>query len=109
MQKAILVFALSLNTLNNVICAVSLGRGFCRKKTLSQLNNTKNGCHGNQSVSCDQALDKLSEKLNGRPFVQEEHGFKRGHNVPPWPQEQKKKPGLDRVKAMSQRRLTVFC
>ena len=49
-------------------------------------------------MSCDQDLDKLSEKLNSRLLEQEEHGFhKGGHNVPPWPQD-KKKPGLDRVK-----------
>ena len=60
---------------NNAICVVSLVRGLCRKKTLSHLKNTQKGCHGNQSVSCDQALDKLSEKFNGRLFVQEEHGF----------------------------------
>ena len=50
-------------------------------------------------MSSDQDLDKLSEKLNSRLLVQAEHGFQNGgHNVPPWPQEQKKKPGLDRVK-----------
>ena len=39
-------------------------------------------------------FEKLSEKLNSRLLVQEEHGFKRGHIVPPWPQEiQKAWPG----------------
>ena len=50
-------------------------------------------------MSCDQALDKLSEKLNSRRLVQEEHGFQKGGaQCPPWPQELKKKLGLDRVK-----------
>ena len=49
-----------------------------------------NGCHGNQSVSCDQALDKLSEKLNSKLLVQEEHGFQKGALCTPWPQELKK-------------------
>ena len=51
-------------------------------------------------VSCDQALDKLSEKLNSRLLVQEDHGFQRWSQCAPWPQEHKKKPGLDRVKSM---------
>ena len=33
-------------------------------------------------MSYDQVLDKLSEKLNIRLLVQEEHGFQKGHNVP---------------------------
>ena len=37
MHKAILVFALSLITKNNAICAVSMVRGFCRKRLLSDL------------------------------------------------------------------------
>ena len=49
-------------------------------------------------MSVDEGLDKLSEKLNSRLLVQEEHGFERGHNVPPGPRS-KKKPGLDRVKS----------
>ena len=49
-------------------------------------------------MSCDQDLDKLSEKLNSRLLGQEEHGFQKGAEYAPWPQEQKKKPGLDRVK-----------
>ena len=49
------------------------------------------------SVSSDQALDKLSEKLNSQLLVQEEHGFLRGPAYRP--QELQIKPGLDRVKA----------
>ena len=49
-------------------------------------------------MSCDQALDKLSEKLTSRLSVQEEHGFQRGHNVP-LGHRSEKKPGLDRVKS----------
>ena len=41
-------------------------------------------------MSCDQDLDKLSEKLNSRLLVQEEHGFQKGAQCAPWPQEQKK-------------------
>ena len=41
-------------------------------------------------VSCDQALDKLSEKLNSRLLVQEEHGFQKGAQCAPWSQELKK-------------------
>ena len=42
-------------------------------------------------MSCDQALDKLSEKLYSRLLVQEEHGFQKGDTMcPPWPQELKK-------------------
>ena len=37
----------------------------------------------NQSVSCDQALDKLSEKVNSRLLVQEEHGFQKGAHCAP--------------------------
>ena len=56
-------------------------------------------------MSCDQALDKLSEKLYSRLLVQEEHGFQKGgHNVPPWPQELKKSLawiGLNEKKIMT--------
>ena len=31
-----------------------------------------------KSVSCDQALIKLSEKLKGRVIVEEERGFQKG-------------------------------
>ena len=34
-------------------------------------------------MSCDQALDKLSEKLNSRLLVQEEHGFQKGGTMCP--------------------------
>ena len=70
------------------------------KRLLSYLKTLK-GCHGDRGVSCDQALDKLSEKLNGRLLVQEEQGFQKvAQCAPPSPflQEQKKKPGQDRVK-----------
>ena len=33
-------------------------------------------------VCRDQALNELSEKLNSRLLVQEEHGFQKGHIVP---------------------------
>ena len=47
-------------------------------------------------MSCDEALDKLSEKLNSRLLVQEEHG------VP-------KQPGLERVKqAFVEKRAGTF-
>ena len=35
-------------------------------------------------------MDKLLEKFKGKRLVKEEHGFPKGHNVPPWPQELKK-------------------
>ena len=42
-------------------------------------------------MSCDQALDKLSEKLNNRLLVQEEHGFqKEGKMCPPGRRSSKK-------------------
>ena len=41
-------------------------------------------------MSCDQALDKLPEKVFSRLLVQEEHCFQKGHNVPPWLQELQK-------------------
>ena len=54
-------------------------------------------------MSYDQALDNLSEKkLSSRLLVQEEHGFQKGHNVPPG-RRSSKKPGLDRVKPISWR------
>ena len=50
-------------------------------------------------MSCDQALDKLSEKLNSRLLVQEEHGFQKGGaQCAPLAAGAQKKPGLDRVK-----------
>ena len=47
-------------------------------------------------MSCDQTLDKLSEKLKSKLLVQEEHGFQKGHHVPPG-RRSSKKPCLDRV------------
>ena len=41
-------------------------------------------------MSCDQALDKLSEIFNIRLLVQEEHGFQKGARYAPWPQELQK-------------------
>ena len=55
---------------------------FVEKRVLSDLKNL-NSCHGNQSVSCDKALDKLSEKLNSRLLVEEEHGFQKGAQCAP--------------------------
>ena len=49
-------------------------------------------------MSCDQALDKLSEKLNSGLLVQEEHGFQKGAQCAPPGRRSSKKPGLDRVK-----------
>ena len=49
-------------------------------------------------MSCDQDLDKLSEKLNSRLLVQEEQGFQKGGTMCPLATEAEKKPGLDRVK-----------
>ena len=109
MHKAILVFALSLNTQNNAICAVSLVRGFVEKRLLSNLKNTSNGYHGNQNVSSDQALDKLSEKLHSRLLVQEENVFKRGHILPPGHRGSKTKPGLDRVKVAQDEWIHLKC
>ena len=77
---------------------------FVEKRHLRHLKNTLNDCHGNQCVSCDQAFDKLSEKLNSRLLVQEGHGFQKGVQCAPWPQELKKKPGLDRAKLSSDSR-----
>ena len=41
-------------------------------------------------MSCDKVLDKLSEKLNSRRLVLEEHGFPKGAQSAPWPQEVQK-------------------
>ena len=41
-------------------------------------------------MSWDKVLGKLSEKLNSRLLVQEEHGFQKGAQGAPWPQELKK-------------------
>ena len=50
---------------------------FVEKGVLSHLKNLKQ-LPWKPNVSCDQALDKLSEKLNNRVLVQEEHGFQKG-------------------------------
>ena len=51
-------------------------------------------------MSCDQALDKLSEKLNSRLLVQEEHGFQKGGQCAPrLAAEAQKMPGLDMTRA----------
>ena len=50
------------------------------------------------SCDIDQALDKLSEKLNSRQLVQENHGFQKGAQCAPLAAGAQKKPGLDRVK-----------
>ena len=50
---------------------------FVEKKTLHRLKSTSDSCHGNLSVSCDQTLDKLSEKLNSWLLAQEEHCFQK--------------------------------
>ena len=48
-------------------------------------------------MSCDQALDKFSEKLNSSLLVQEEHGFQKGAHCAPLATGDQKKPSLDRV------------
>ena len=72
---------------------------FVENRLLSHLKTTSNGCHGNQSVLCDQALDKLSEKINSRLLVQEEHGLQKEAQCAPRAAGTQKKPGLDRVKS----------
>ena len=39
-------------------------------------------------MSCDQAMDKLSEKFINRLLVQEEQGFQKGAHFAPLPQPQ---------------------
>ena len=52
-------------------------------------------------MSFDQALDKLSEKLNSRLLVQEEHGLQEGAQCAlPLATVAQKMPGLDRVKGV---------
>ena len=48
-------------------------------------------------MSWHQALDKLSEKLNSKLLVQEEHGFQKGAQCGPLATGAPKKPGLDMV------------
>ena len=50
----------------------------------------------------------FQKKLNSGLLVQEEHGFQKGAQCAPCPQEQKKKPGLDKVKRW-QNHLEVCC
>ena len=69
---------------------------FVEKRVLSHLKTPKTVAMETK-VSGDQDLDKLSEKLNSRLLVQEELGFQKGAQGAPWPQQQQKKPGLDRV------------
>ena len=49
-------------------------------------------------MSWHQALDKLSEKLNSKLLVQEEHGFQKGAQFAPLAAGAQEKPVLDRVK-----------
>ena len=56
---------------------------FVEKRVLDHLKTPKTSGHGKQSVSCDQALDKLLEKLNSRLLVQEKHGFQKGAHCAP--------------------------
>ena len=83
MYTAILVFSLSLITKTIGLGTVSLACGFCRIYIFEPPPNTSNGCHKNQSVSLDEALDNLSEKLNSRVLVQEEFGFQKGEQYAP--------------------------
>ena len=46
--------------------------------------------------ACDQALDKLSRKVNSKLMVQEEHGFQ-GAQCAPLATGTPKKPGLESV------------
>ena len=70
---------------------------FVEKRVFSHLKNHLNSCHGNQSVSCDQALNKLPEKLSSRLLVQEEQGFQKGAQCAPLAAGAQKNPGVDRV------------
>ena len=81
---------------------------FVELRCLSHLKTHLNGCHGNQSVSCDQALDKLSEKSYSRLLVQEEHGCQKGGTMsPPLAAGAQKKPGLDRDGAPKNKSSTI--
>ena len=59
-------------------------------------------------MSCNQTLDKLSEKFSSRLLVQEEHGFEKGAQCAPLGHGSSKKPGLDRVKATEKASRTTF-
>ena len=77
---------------------------FVDKRVSSHLKTTYNICHGKQSASCDQALDKLSEKLDSRLLVQDEHGFQKGAQCASG-HRSSKKPGLDRIKTKRKKKL----
>ena len=71
------------------------------------------GFHGNHFkyiltiyLPWDQVLDKLSEKLNSRLLVQEEHGFQKGAQCAPLAAGAQKKPDLDKVKVTA---FASFC
>ena len=56
------------------------------------------------SVSCDQDLDKLSEKFNSKLLIQDQHGLQKGAQFAPFATgAKKKKPAVDRV-----RRAVIF-
>ena len=91
MCKAFLLFELSLNAKTIAICTVSLVLGFCTKHLWATLKHLK-WLPWKPKVSCDQTLDKLSEKVNSKLLVQEEHGFQKGAQCAPlWQQELQKK------------------
>ena len=56
---------------------------FVEKRCLSHLKTHLTWLPWKPSVSCDQALDKLSEKPNSRQLVPEEHGFQKGAQCAP--------------------------
>ena len=60
-------------------------------------------------MSCDQALDKLSEKFKSQLLVQGEHGFQKGAHCAPLETGDQKKPGLDRVKVHVLRMVVDTC
>ena len=59
-------------------------------------------------MSCNQALDNLSEKHNCSLLFQEEHGFQKGAQGAPLATGAPKKPSLDRVKRFSRKRRPVI-
>ena len=90
MHKAILAVALSLKTKNNAICAVSLVRGFCRKKCFEPpLQHLKQLPWKRKRVMLF-SFRQAFRKPNCRRLVQEEHGFQKGAQCDPWPQQLKK-------------------
>ena len=68
---------------------------FVEQRCLSHLKNTLNMVAMETKVY---HKIKLSEKLNSRLLVQEEHGFQKGAQCAPLVTGAQKKPGLDRVK-----------